>query len=148
MGYHGGMSDVAARHARFQLSLAALVILITLLVTGIVMAFTDSQFWPTCAVYFYLPFAVGLIVGRRSKSRAQLLTAPPVAAAIVPPLPVLLFVVGVTPGRATHVNAGDLFRYCVLWFPILLVLEAPSSLAGSVVGYWFTRPRQPRTVRS
>lgn len=142
------MSDVSARNTRFQLGLAAIVILITLLATTVVTAYADIQFWPLLAKFVYFPFTVGLVVGWRSRSPAQLFAAPPVAAAIVPLLVVLLFVIGVTPGRATHVHASDLCLYWVIWFPILLVMGAPAALAGSVVGYWFKDPRRASVVRS
>lgn len=140
------MSDVAARHDRFQLSLAAIVALLTLLATAVMIALTPRDFWAMAALFVYFPFAVGLVVGRRSKSRAQLLTAPPVAAAIVPlaillVLPVLLY-------EAGRIPRPDLFLFWVMMFPVLLVMGAPAALAGSVVGYWFRGPRQPAAVRS
>lgn len=126
---------------RLQFSLAAILVLTALCAAVVAMALTDRQLWPMWLMYVLVPFPIGIGVGRFSNSRAQLLRAPPVAAALAPlPLFAIALCTSLTHGRATSVAGIDLVKGWVMMFPVILVLGAPAALLGSAVGYWF-KPR-------
>lgn len=130
------------RTRRVQFDLAALFVLTTVIAAAVALALeaADNPAAGMSALYVAAPLAVGICVGQISRSRAQLLTAPPLAAAIVP-LPLAALAAFYAP------SGNPLAEFLVWWvmlFPIVLVMGAVAALIGAALGYWLKRRRTPR----
>jgi len=145
------MSEGPAKRTRVQFKLAAIFVLTA--VVGVALALArilaplDAEFVAIFLLELATPFVVGVGVGLVCRSRAQLLTAPSVAAAISPLVlgaaaamynPSILF--------ATAVSLTEVLKWWAMLFAPFFFIGAIPALAGSMLGYWFKRQCIVRSI--
>lgn len=138
------MSDGPDKRTRVQFKLAVLFVLTA--VVGIALALArllaplDAQFVAIFLLELATPFGIGVGVGLVCSSRAQLLTAPSLAAAISP------LVLGAVAAMydpsilsASAVSLAELLKWWAMAFVLFFFVGAIPALTGSALGYWFKR---------
>jgi hypothetical protein len=138
------MSEGPAKRTRVQFKLAAILVLTAVVSVALALARMlaplDDQFVDLFLLELAPPFAVGVGVGLVCRSRAQLLTAPSVAAAISPVILVAaaaLYDTSIL--SATALSPLDLLKGWAMAFVLFYFVGAIPALAGSALGYWFKR---------
>jgi hypothetical protein len=145
------MSDGPAKRIRVQFKLAALFVLTAVVGASLALARLlaplDAQFVDIFLVELAPPFVVGVGVGLVCRSRAQLLTAPSVAAAISP-LVLAAVAAMYDPSilSPSAVSLAELLKWWAMAFVLFFFVGAIPALAGSALGYWFKRQCIVRSI--